>query len=291
MVKTYGDLYVRTRDRLRLTESPETAGPMARDLVSTLSGMTQEAFLAERDKPVSEELTARVDLAVDRYLAGEPLPYVLGEWTFYGLDLYVSPDVLIPRDDTCAVAELAIHRGLFLDQNPRILDLCCGSGCIGLAIASRLKDARVTLADLSGPALSVARKNIQRNHMGGRVSCVQVDAMEAPPAFLGKFDMIVSNPPYVTASEMEELPDSVKKYEPHMALFGGTDGLNFYRAITKNFRDLLKPGGFLCYEFGMGQGDAVCAILEENGFTVLERTLDFNERERAVLAQYGRKGI
>lgn len=291
MVKTYGDLYVRTRDRLTLTETPETAGPMARDLVSTLSGMTQEAFLAERDKPVSEELTARVDTAVDRYLAGEPLPYVLGEWTFYGLDLYVSPDVLIPRDDTCAVAELAIHRGLFLDQNPRILDLCCGSGCIGLAIASRLKDARVTLADLSGPALSVARKNIQRNHMGGRVSCVQVDAMEAPPAFLGKFDMIVSNPPYVTASEMEELPDSVKKYEPHMALFGGTDGLNFYRAITKNFRDLLKPGGFLCYEFGMGQGDAVCAILEENGFNVLERTLDFNERERAVLAQYGRKGI
>ena len=291
MVKTYGDLYVRTRDRLTLTETPETAGPMARDLVSTLSGMTQEAFLAERDKPVSEELTARVDMAVDRYLAGEPLPYVLGEWTFYGLNLYVSPDVLIPRDDTCAVAELAIHRGLFLDQNPRILDLCCGSGCIGLAIASRLKDARVTLADLSGPALSVARKNIQRNHMGGRVSCVQVDAMEAPPAFLGKFDMIVSNPPYVTASEMEELPDSVKKYEPHMALFGGTDGLNFYRAITKNFRDLLKPGGFLCYEFGMGQGDAVCAILEENGFTVLERTLDFNERERAVLAQYGRKGI
>lgn len=291
MVKTYGDLYVRTRDRLTLTESPETAGPMARDLVSTLSGMTQEAFLAERDKPVSEELTARVDMAVDRYLAGEPLPYVLGEWTFYGLDLYVSPDVLIPRDDTCAVAELAIHRGLFLDQNPRILDLCCGSGCIGLAIASRLKDARVTLADLSGPALSVARKNIQRNHMGGRVSCVQVDAMEAPPAFLGKFDMIVSNPPYVTTSEMEELPDSVKKYEPHMALFGGTDGLNFYRAITKNFRALLKPGGFLCYEFGMGQGDAVCAILEENGFTVLERTLDFNERERAVLAQYGRKGI
>lgn len=291
MVKTYGDLYVRTRDRLTLTETPETAGPMARDLVSTLSGMTQEAFLAERDKPVSEELTARVDMAVDRYLAGEPLPYVLGEWTFYGLDLYVSPDVLIPRDDTCAVAELAIHRGLFLDQNPRILDLCCGSGCIGLAIASRLKDARVTLADLSGPALSVARKNIQRNHMGGRVSCVQVDAMEAPPAFLGRFDMIVSNPPYVTASEMEELPDSVKKYEPHMALFGGTDGLNFYRAITKNFRDLLKPGGFLCYEFGMGQGDAVCAILEENGFTVLERTLDFNERERAVLAQYGRKGI
>lgn len=291
MVKTYGDLYLRTRDRLLLTETPEAAGPMARDIVSTLAGMSQEGFLAEGDRPVPEALAARVEGAVDRYLGGEPLPYVLGEWTFYGLDLYVSPDVLIPRDDTCAVAELAIHRGLFLDRNPRILDLCCGSGCIGLALASRLKDARVTLADLSGPALSVARKNIQRNHMGGRVSCVQVDAMEAPPAFLGKFDMIVSNPPYVTASEMDALPDGVRNYEPHMALFGGTDGLDFYRAISKNFRELLKPGGFLCYEFGMGQGDAVCAILEENGFTVLERTLDFNERERAVLAQYGRKGI
>ena len=271
------------------TESPESAGPMARDLVSTLSGMTQESFLAEKNSPVSAEICQRVDEALTRLRQGEPLPYVLGEWNFYGLPLYVGPQVLIPRDDTCALAELAIHRALFLDQDPRILDLCCGSGCIGLAIASRLKDARVTLGDLSKEALSVARKNIQRNHLGGRVSCVQVDAMEEPPAFLGKFDMIVSNPPYVTAGEMEELPPSVKNFEPHMALYGGPDGLDFYRSITKRYRSILKPGGFLCYEFGMGQGDAVCAILEENGFTVLERTRDYNDRERAVLAQYGRK--
>lgn len=286
---TFGELYLQTRACLLATESPESAGPMARDLVSTLSGMTQEAFLAEKNSPVSAEICQRVDEALTRLRQGEPLPYVLGEWNFYGLPLYVGPQVLIPRDDTCALAELAIHRALFLDQDPRILDLCCGSGCIGLAIASRLKDARVTLGDLSKEALSVARKNIQRNHLGGRVSCVQVDAMEAPPAFLGKFDMIVSNPPYVTAGEMEELPPSVKNYEPHMALYGGPDGLDFYRSITERYRSILKPGGFLCYEFGMGQGDAVCAILEENGFTVLERTRDYNDRERAVLAQYGRK--
>lgn len=262
---------------------------MARDLVSTLSGMTQEAFLAEKNSSVSAEICQRVDEALARLRQGEPLPYVLGEWNFYGLPLYVSPQVLIPRDDTCALAELAIHKALFLDQDPRILDLCCGSGCIGLAIASRLKDARVTLGDLSKEALSVARKNIQRNHLGGRVSCVQLDATEDPPAFLGKFDMIVSNPPYVTAGEMEELPPSVKNFEPHMALYGGPDGLDFYRSITERYRSILKPGGFLCYEFGMGQGDAVCAILEENGFTVLERTRDYNDRERAVLAQYGRK--
>ena len=88
---------------------------------------------------------------------------------------------------------------------------------------------------------------------------------------------------------MEELPPSVRDFEPHMALYGGPDGLDFYRSITERYRSILKPGGFLCYEFGMGQGDAVCAILEENGFTVLERTRDYNDRERAVLAQYGRK--
>ena len=286
---TYGELYLQTRACLLATESPEAAGPMARDLVSTLSGMTQETFLAEKNSPVSEEICLKVDTALTRLHKGEPLPYVLGEWTFYGLPMYVSPDVLIPRDDTCALAEMAIHKGLFLDKDPRILDLCCGSGCIGLALASRLKDARVTLGDLSQEALAVARKNIQRNHMGGRVSCVKLNAMEAPPLFLGKFDMIVSNPPYVTAAEMEELPPSVKNYEPHMALYGGRDGLDFYRAITEGYCSVLKPGGFLCYEFGMGQGDAVCAILEQNGFTVLERTRDYNDRERAVLAQYGRK--
>lgn len=288
---THRELYNRTRNALSQIETQQTASLIARDLICTFSGQTPEQMLSALEYGADPSVVSKVEDGVRRLLNDEPLAYILGEWEFYGLKLFVSPDVLIPRDDTCAVAELAINRTLFLEKDPRILDLCCGSGCIGLALASRLRDARVTLADLSGPALAVARKNIQRNHMGGRVSCVQLDATEAPPAFLGKFDMIVSNPPYVTGEEMEVLPDSVRNYEPHMALFGGADGLDFYRAITKNYRAVLKPGGFLCYEFGMGQGDAVCAILEENGFTVLERTLDYNERERAVLAQYGRKGI
>lgn len=289
MVTTLAQLYLDARNRLLETEEPQMAGQMARELVSTFSGRTQEQFLLEKDTPAEEALCLRVGEGVDRLLSGEPLPYVLGEWTFYGLPMVVSPDVLIPRDDTCAVAELAIHRGLFLEKDPRILDLCCGSGCIGLAIASRLKDARVTLADLSREALAVAKKNIQLNHMGGRVSCVTVDARKEPPAFLGKFDMIVSNPPYITGKEMEELPKSVADFEPHMALYGGEDGLDFYRDITALYTCLLKPGGYLCYEFGMGQGDAVCRILEENGYTIAERVMDYNDRERAVCAQYGRK--
>ena len=130
---------------------------------------------------------------------------------------------------------------------------------------------------------------ITRHKLSARVSCVQADALQPASSFLGKFDMIVSNPPYVTTAEMEQLPGSVKDHEPHLALHGGDDGLDFYRAIVKNFTPALKPGGFMCFEFGMGQGDAVCDILQKNGYTVLERVQDFNERERAVLAQYGGK--
>ena len=230
-----------------------------------------------------------MDEGAARLCAGEPLAYVLGEWEFYGMKLTVDPNVLIPRDDTCAVTELAIQQSLFLDNSPRILDLCTGSGCIGLAIAKRVTDAKVTLADISRDALQVAKKNVTSLKLSGRVSCVQVNALEKPASFLGKFDLIVSNPPYITTEEMGELPDSVARFEPHLALHGGYDGLDFYRAITENYSAALKPGGYLCFEFGMGQGDAVCDLLEKNGFTILERSRDYNDRERAVLARYNRK--
>ena len=289
MVKTYGQLYLDARRSLLQTEDEQTAGFMARILVSTISGKTQEAMLADRDLYASEEICQKVETGVQRLLNQEPLAYVLGEWEFYGLDLFVDHNVLIPRDDTCAVAALAIKQALFLNQDPRVLDLCCGSGCIGLAIASRVKDARVTLADISRDALAVAKKNIVRHKMSGRVSCVSADALKPAHPFLGKFDLIVSNPPYITGEEMQQLPRSVDAFEPHLALYGGDDGLDFYRSIAENFRPALKPGGYLCFEFGMGQGDDVCRILEENGYTILERSRDYNERERAVLAQYGRK--
>ena len=146
-----------------------------------------------------------------------------------------------------------------------------------------------TLADISQEALAVAKHNIVNHKLTGRVSCVRANALEAPPAFLGKFDLIVSNPPYITTREMLELPRSVAAFEPRMALHGGEDGLEFYRSIAKEYAQALKPGGYLCFEFGMGQGDDVCAILEANGYTILERARDYNDRERAVLAQYGRK--
>lgn len=286
MVKTYSELYLEARRSLMATEDQDTASHLARNLLCYVSGKSHESLINDRDKYATEAIGEEMEKLVGRILKDEPLAYVLGEWSFYGMNLHVDPNVLIPRDDTCAVTALAIKKGVFLDQTPRILDLCTGSGCIGLAIASRVKDARVTLVDISKEALSVARKNIMRQKLSGRVSCYQADALKPAPSFLGKFDMIVSNPPYITTEEMEQLPRSVRDYEPHLALHGGDDGLLFYREIVRNYADALKPGGYLCFEFGMDQGDDVCAILETSGFAVLERARDFNHIERAVLAQY-----
>ncbi len=289
MVRTLSQLYLHTRNLLMPREDADSASFIARQLLCHASGMTREQVLANRDMPATEKCCTEMERMTARVMMGEPLAYVLGEWEFYGMKLLVNADVLIPRDDTCAVADLAIQQARFLDSNPRILDLCTGSGCIGLAIANRIKDAKVTLGDISAAALQVAKKNVALQKLSGRVSCVQVNALEKPAAFLGKFDLIVSNPPYITTDEMQQLPGSVANFEPHLALHGGADGLDFYRAIAENFTAALKPGGFLCFEFGMGQGDAVCRILENNGFTILERSRDYNERERAVLARYDRK--
>ena len=285
MVKTVSELYLDARRVLITQEEPQMASLMARNLLCHVTGMTQEQVLAQRDMYINEKACEAMQEAVKRLMNEEPLPYVLGKWEFYGLELIVTPDVLIPRDDTCAVADLAIKQSLFLDSKPRILDLCTGSGCIGLAIASRVKDAKVTLADLSQEALAVAKQNIVLHHLTSRVSCVRANALEEPPTFMGKFDLIVSNPPYITTREMLDLPRSVAAFEPRMALHGGDDGLKFYRAIAQNYAKALKPGGYLCFEFGMGQGDDVCRILEENGYTILERSRDYNEIERAVIAQ------
>ena len=288
-MKRISDLYLEARKTLMTQDDPQTASLIARNLLCHATGKTQEQVLSDKDLYVNDDVCCAMEDYVARVIHGEPLAYILGEWDFYGMTLYVDKNVLIPRDDTCAVTALALKQALFLDTNPRILDLCTGSGCIGLALASRVKDAKVTLADISREAMSVAKRNIAEQKLTSRVSCVQVDALQEPAAFLGKFDLIVSNPPYITTEEMAQLPNSVREFEPHLALHGGADGLEFYRSISDKFRKVLKPGGYLCFEFGMGQGDSVCEILTNYGYTILERSRDYNDRERAVIARYDRK--
>ena len=289
MVKKYSQLYLEARRRFMLREEEQTASLLARSLLSYVSGKTNEQILSDRETYASEEICNQMETAVTRVMAGEPLAYVLGEWSFYGLTFYIDKNVLIPRDDTCTVTQLAIKRGLYLEQDPRILDLCTGSGCIGIAVANRVKDACVTLADISQEALAVAKKNVDRHQLSGRVSCIQMDALSVPPEYVGEYDMIISNPPYITTQEMGELDPSVKDHEPHLALHGGEDGLDFYRSIAQYYTPILKLNGYLCLEYDPSQGDAICYILEKHGYTVLERVRDYNDRERALLAQLVRK--
>ena len=284
MVKTYSELYHDVRSELFETEGAD-ASHVARELVCAASGLPAADLISGRKVYADEQAVRKLREAVNRRKLGEPLAYILGEWDFCGMTLTVTPDVLIPREDTMAVTELAMKKAMFLEQNPRILDLCAGTGCIGLAIAHRVKDARVTLGELSPGAIRVAKKNIADQKLSGRVSCMMVDAKKPVAKFLGTFDMIVSNPPYVTRAEMETLDPSVRDFEPHMALDGGEDGLDFYRAILVNFTPALKPGGYICFEFGMGQFDAVRALLEAHGYEILQTRRDTGEILRAVLAQ------
>ena len=284
MVKKYADLYLEARRALKESYG-EQAGSVARQLLSAASGKTPEAIIADCDIYASEAVGAKMDDFLKRALAGEPLAYILGQWDFAGMTLTVTPDTLIPRDDTMAVTELAIRTAMHLNSEPRILDLCAGTGCIGLAVARRVKDARVVLGDVSQAAVRVAKKNVQDLHLGGRVTCLQIDVRQPAAAFLGKFDLIVANPPYITDQEMEELPPEVAEYEPHLALRGGPDGLDLYRAILENYTGALNPGGFICFEFGMGQQDAVSALLDAHGYEIITTRKYLRNVIRAVLVR------
>ena len=284
MVKKYIELYLDARSALK-EEYGEQSGNVARQLLSAASGKTPEAIIADCNIYASEGIEATLKDYVARSQRGEPLAYILGQWDFMGMTLAVTRDTLIPRDDTVAVAELAVQAALHLRSGPRILDLCTGTGCIGLAVAQRVNDAKVVLGDVSQAAIRVARKNVQDLHLGGRVTCLPLDALKPATAFLGQFDLIVSNPPYITDAEMEELPHSVSGYEPHLALRGGQDGLDFYRAIIENYTSALVSGGFLCFEFGMGQEEGVCELLQNGGYDVITLRRDMSNVIRAVLAR------
>ena len=284
MVKKYGELYLGARKTLLPVEG-ENAAVYARELLSLASGKSVAALLADRELYASEAIEEKLNGYLARILAGEPLAYILGEWSFYGLSFKVTPDVLIPRDDTMAVTDLAIEALRGMPSPQRVLDLCTGSGCIGLAVAHNVDSARVTLADISEPTLRVAKENIARLKLKNRVTAFPADALQRAPKFLGTFDLIVSNPPYVTSREMSQLDVSVWAYEPHLALEGGADGLDFYRAILQNFTSALRPGGTICFEFGFGQELAVGMLLQEAGFEEIVFRKDLRGVVRAVAAR------
>ena len=280
MAITYNDLYLDIRRQLRAADSGDPTLE-ARELVAFACGKTKEELLRDGRLYVTPEVEARVRALVQRHLDGEPTAYLIGEWEFYGLPLDISRDVLIPRPDTEVLAGLAIDF-VKTQGECRVLDLCAGSGCVGLAVAARCPGSRVVLGELSEGALRICRQNIRRNGLSGRVVPMQMDALAPPPAQLGEFRCLVSNPPYIPAGDIPGLDPSVRDFEPHMALDGGEDGLDFYRNLAGEWKNALSVGGKIFLEVGIGQADDVLRLLRTQGFGDLEITKDLNGIPRVV---------
>lgn len=273
MATTYNNLFLDTRTRLKKA-GIESAQLEAREILCYAADKTREQFYRDMALYVSGELERRVDTLVQRRLSGEPVAYIIGEWEFYGLTLDVSGDVLIPRMDTEMLVERTILRARAAGEEARVLDLCAGSGCVGLAVASNVPDCRVVLAELSEGALRICKQNIRRTDLNARVTSVCVDALEPPSANLWDFDVVACNPPYIPTGDIGGLDIAVRDYEPRMALDGGADGLEFYRNIAAKWKNAIRLGGALIFEVGVSQASEVEKIMAENGFENIQTTAD-----------------
>lgn len=281
-MRTYNEIYLNARRKLRAA-SVASHDLEARLIVSYASGKTREEYAASSRYYVADPSVERtVNEMINRRLNGEPVAYIVGEWEFYGLPMAVNDSVLIPRVDTELLAEVSIQLLKRRRMQARVLDLCAGSGCVGLAIAANVPSSRIVLADISEQALAVCRINMLKNRLSRQVTAIEADAIESPPALLGRFDFIVSNPPYIPTRDIESLDPSVRDFEPHLALDGGPDGLYFIRAIATNWPALLKPGGNLALECGIGQAAAVREVMDDSGFKDIQIHTDTGGVQRVV---------
>lgn len=258
-----------------------------------------DRHLLRPDEPVTPEKAAALRALITRRAAHEPVQYLLGSWPFLDFEVKVAPGVLIPRQDTECVAEQAVGLGrqLLAESECALsgkkaeellwLDLCSGSGILALALATQLR-VPVTAVELSDAALPILKENVQ-------TVCAQTGAPAVRVEHADLFEyvrtladesaaLIVSNPPYLTQTEMEELQPEVT-YEPAMALDGGADGLRFYRFLAQEYRSKLIPGGALILEIGAGQGASVCALLRENGWREICLYPDAAGLDRCVTAR------
>lgn len=223
--------------------------------------------------PVFEDIARRAD--------GEPLQYILGEWDFMGLRFTVGPDVLIPRADTELLAEtgLAFIKPL---PAPRVLELCTGSGCVAVSLAVLHRGCSVTAVDISEKALSYARKNAAKHGAEGRIEYLRGDMLSGPGAgFSCGYDLLLCNPPYIPRGDIAGLDDSVRCFEPVLALDGGADGLDFYRAARRWF-SLLRPGGLAVFEIGCNEGPQVTELFMQAGLHEVSLKKDLAGHDRVV---------
>ncbi len=281
MAITYHDLFLKTKKTM-MAAGIEAAQLESKELLCAAAGKSPETLLRDMRLYTTDEIEEKLNVMLERRLQGEPIAYLIGEWSFCGLNLYVSPAALIPRMDTEMLAQLAIGRLQGYKGRARILDLCAGTGCLGLTVAHTLRNTHAVLVDYSHAALELCKQNIRRHNLSGRVVYLHGDALQAPSPTLGQFDVLVCNPPYIPTKDIATLDNSVKDFEPILALDGGADGLDFYRAVTNLWKPAIKPGGYLLYEVGIGQAEQVAWILVRAGYENIRITRDTAGIDRVV---------
>jgi release factor glutamine methyltransferase len=252
-------------------------------LLSYVTGLKRIDLYTQFDTVVSKEQLEQMHKLVERASQDEPLAYIVGKTEFYSLELEITPDCMIPRPETELLVERAIEFLRTRSGKQLVCDLCTGSGCIAVAVAKNYLDAEIIATDISDAALKTAARNIERCQLQGRIKLLCGDLFEpiVPELDTGKFDLIVCNPPYVSAAEFEKLNKNVKDYEPRSALFAGDDGLDIFRRIIEKADNFLKPDAAIMLEVGYRQGRAVEELLEERGCfgqIAIEKDFDGNGR-------------
>ena len=255
----------------------------ARLLVEFFTSTTRKDEILNTDFQVSEDALQRLDKAIVERLNGKPVYRIIGKREFYGIEFHLSADTLEPRDDTEALVDLVLPEIRSIADRygeAKIVDMGTGTGAIAIALLANVDGLKATAVDISDDALKTASLNAENARVADRFSSLKSDWFSG---FSGKFDMIISNPPYIPESEISTLATEVKKYDPLRALSGGKDGLQFYRKLAEESRPFLKPHGMIAVEIGKGQEKDVIALFSENGFELKKTRKDLNGILRALL--------
>jgi len=262
---TIGNLLKEGASILKEAGSP-SAYLDAQILLCHIAGLSKVDIIRDRDKSLGEDISERFFQLIEERKMGKPIQYITGHQEFMGLDFYVHENVLIPRPDTEILVEKVLQL-LKNKDNLEIADVCTGTGAIAVSLAYYIPDSFVYASDISHHAVECCRRNIDKHGLESRMKLLQGDLLE--PLFEegleGRLDALVSNPPYISKNDMETLPLSVRGFEPHLALYGGGEGLDFYIRILKDAARLLKKGGLLAFEIGYDQGPALTKLIEDKG--------------------------
>jgi release factor glutamine methyltransferase len=276
------------RDFLEYGASQLTSGPHpdrakrdAETLLLHLIGKNKAWVMAHANDDFAGCSAIRYASLLERRVKGEPIQYIIGEAEFYALPFRVTPDVLIPRPETEHLVEKCLALAAQLAPRPRLLDVGSGSGAIAIALAKHLPNATITAADISERALAVACENARRNEV--TIRFLQGDLLA--PVAGERFELIVSNPPYVAATDRDSLAVEVRDHEPFLALYAGDGGLEIYRRLIPQVFAALVPGGFIALEIGYTQQPAIHRLLADSGFTNIEFTQDLQNIPRVAIAQ------